>query len=188
MSDNKITKPKTLEEIKAIVSGLGTGFDAKYVLGKVEEESKSLDFPKDATSDSFLYKAMTLLEFDKGILMLNAIPELHRVFALEFSKNLQEEYGCKTPSEKSLAEVVALNFIRVLGVQSKINSYLGKDSVTDIGVGYLNVISRELDRAERHYMTSFEALRTLHTPSFNVNIKTNTAVVGQNQAVQVKNA
>jgi len=188
MPDNKITKSKTLEEIKAIVSELGTGFDARYVLGKVEEERKSLDVPKDVTSDSFLYKAMTLFEFDKGILMLNAIPELHRTFVLEFSKNLQVEYDCKTPSEKSLAEVVALNFVRVLGAQSKMNSYLSRDSVTDIGVGYLNVISKELDRAERHYLTSLEALRTLHSPSFNVNIKTNTAVVGQNQAVQIKNA
>lgn len=184
MPDNKIAKPKTVEEIKDIVSELGTGFDARYILGKVEEERKTLEAPKDVTSDSFLYKSMTLFEFDKGILLLNAIPELHRVFALEFCKNLQTEYNCKTPSEKSLAEIVALNFVRVLGVQSKMNSYLSKDSVTDIGVGYLNVISKELDRAERHYLTSLQALKMLKSPSFEVNIKINTAVVGQNQIVQ----
>lgn len=188
MQKNKIVKTRTSEEIKQVIRNSSVGFDAWYILQQADKEMKDFKKPKEIASDTKYYKAMTLFEFDKGILMLNSIPELHRVFALEFSKNLQTEYECKTPSEKSLAEVVALNFVRVLGAQSRMNSYLSKDSVTDMGIGYLNVISRELDRAERHYLASLQALRVLHSPSFEVNIKTNTAVVGQNQAVQVKNA
>ncbi len=53
-----------------------------------------------ATPDSDLYKAMTLNEFDQGILMASAIPERFRTFCIDFSHNLQKEYKCETPKEK----------------------------------------------------------------------------------------
>lgn len=183
----KSTEAKTTEEVRDIILQSGTGFDAKYILGNVEEELNTLKNKKEVAPDTFLYKSMTLFEFDKGVLLLNAIPELHRVFALEFSKSLQTEYNCKTPSEKSMAEVVSLNFVRVLETQRKIKDALG-NMKTRYDIQYLAVLSKELDRAERHYLNSLQALRTLHSPSFEVNIKTNTAVLGQNQVVQVKNA
>ncbi|HAU65465.1 TPA: hypothetical protein DCW32_02820 [Candidatus Woesebacteria bacterium] len=175
--------------MKEIVQQLDSGFGAEYVLGKVEEEHKILknSNAKGVQPENYLYKAMTLFEFDKGILLLNSVPDLHITFALEFFKNLQKEYDCKTVSEKSMAEIVALNFVRILGIQRKINSYLDKGSVTDTGVGYLNVMSKELDRAERHYQTSLQMLRMLKTPPISVNIKTQTAIVGQNQVVQSNN-
>jgi len=58
---------------------------------------------------------------------------------------------------------------------------------TRYDVQYLAVLSKELDRAERHYLASLQALKMLKSPSFEVNIKTNTAVVGQNQIVQANN-
>lgn len=188
MPDNKITKTKTIGEIRNQILQSGTGFDARYILELADEETKDLKGKKEFAPDTNYYKAMTLFEFDKGILMISAIPDRYRVFALEFSKNLQREYDCQTPSEKSLAEVVALNFVRVLEIQNKINSYLSRESVSDIGIGYLNVMSKELDRAERHYLVSLQTLKMLKMPPLAVNIKTQTAVVGQNQLVQANNA
>lgn len=188
MPNNKLTKTKGINEVRNIIRKSSSGFEAKYILSQVQNELDTVKWKKEVGPETFLYKSMTLFEFEKGPLLCTSIPERFTVFALEFSKQLQEEYKCNTPSEKSLAELAALNYVRVLSAQSKINSYLSRDSVTDIGVGYLNMMSKELDRAERHYLTSLEALKILHSPSFNVNIKTNTAVVGQNQAVQVKNA
>lgn len=186
MPNNKIVKPKTIEEIKRAISSSATGFDAWYILQKADKEIKDLKEPKEFTLDSNYYKAMTLFEFDKGVLLLNAIPELHRIFALDFSKNLQAEYNCATPSEKSVAEVVSLNFVRILETQRKIKDALGSIK-TRYDVQYLAVLSKELDRAERHYLTSLQALKMLRSPSFEVNIKTNTAILGQNQVVQTNN-
>lgn len=188
MPKNKIIQKKTIEEIRKSVSASGTAFDSRYVLMKAEKEMGGDEEAKEFDSESNYYKAMTLFEFDKGILLMNAVHGLHRVFALEFSKNLQTEYNCQTPSEKALAETVALNFSRVLDTQRRINMFIEKNSLNETGLGYLKFLSMESDRAQRHYLTSLQALRTLHSPSLNVNIKTNTAVVGQNQAVQVKNA
>ena len=142
MPDNKITKPRTIEDISKSIQSAGTGFNAEHILKLADKELKGLKEPKEMGPDTNAYKALTLFEFDKGLLMLSAIPDRFRVFALELLKNLQKEYDCKSPSEKSLVEIVALNFTRVLVTQFKINSYLDRDSLTDIGVGYLNVMSK----------------------------------------------
>jgi len=187
MSKNKITKPKTITELRKTFYELGTSSDAAYVLRRANEEVRGLKKMKKFAPDTNYYKAMTIFEFDKGVLLTSSLPERFRVFALEFSRNLQEEYDCKTQSEKSMAEIIALNFARVLSVQDKINSFLGMGSITNMGVRYLAVVSKELDRAERHYLTSLQVLKMLKSPPLEVNIKTQTAVVGQNQVVQANN-
>lgn len=183
----EIVKAKSLDEIKDSIKSSDTGFDARYILRRAEKEMEDLKQPKKFTSDTNYYKAMTLFEFDKGVLLINSLPELFRVFALEFSKNLQSEFKCTTASEKSLAEVTSLNFIRTLWIQDRIRAYLGIGSITDTGVKYLDVLSKELDRANRHYLNSLQTLKMIKQPILEVNIKTQTAVVGQNQIVQSNN-
>jgi len=182
-----IVKTKSLDEIKDSIKNSDTGFDARYILRQANKEIEELKEPKMFTSDTNYYKAMTLFEFDKGVLLLNSIPELHKVFALEFSKNLQNEYKCISPSEKSLAELITLNFVRTLAVQSKIQNLFGNNGLSKLDIQYLAILSKELDRAERHYLTSLQALRMLKMPLLTVNIKTQTAIVGQNQIVQANN-
>jgi len=183
----KIDKAKSLDEIKDFIKGSDTGFDAQYILRKADKEMENLIEPKEFTSDTNYYKAMTLFEFDKGVLLINSIPEHFRVFALDFSKNLQSEFKCTTASEKSLAEVTSLNFVRTLWIQDRIRAYFGIGSITYTGVRYLDVLSRELDRANRHYLNSLQTLKMIRQPMLEVNIKTQTAVVGQNQIVQSNN-
>lgn len=119
--------------------------------------------------------------------MSSAIPEKYRAFCIDLSRSLQKEYQCEMPSEKATAELVAVNFIRTLEIQNKINSYLGRGEITDMGVRYVAVLSKELDRANRHYLSSLQTLKMIKQPAIEVNIKTQTAVVGQNQIVQSNN-
>jgi len=184
MPNNKIAKIITIKELRKLFSNLRTGFDSGYILKKAHEEVKELKGMKMFDPGTNYYKAMTLFEFDRGILLASSIPDRFIVFALEFSKNLQSEYECKTQSEKSIAEITSLNFVRVLETQNRINSYLNRKSIEDIGIKYLTFLSKELDRAERHYLSSLQMLRLLKTSPLQMNIKTNTAVVGQNQIVQ----
>jgi len=188
MPNNKITKPRNAKEAEKMILQSGIGFDDKYILAKAVEEIKSLRNKKEVGPETFLYKSLTIFEFDKGVLLVSCVPERFRVFVLQFSKNLQTEYGCTTPSEKSLAEAAAFNFVRILSIQDKISSYLNIGSVSETGIKYLAVLSKELDRAERHYLISLQALKVSKMPSLEVNIKTNTAVVGQNQMVQANNS
>lgn len=177
---------RSIDEIKEFISRAAIGDDPRTILDQAKQQ---LDNPKsgqDMTEKSSLYKALTLFEFDKGILMAAAIPQRYRAFCIDFSRNLQKEYQCETPSEKATAEVVAINFVRTLEIQCRINWRLEAGEFADIGVKYLAVLSKELDRANRHYLNSLQTLKMIKQPMLEVNIKTQTAVVGHNQIVQSK--
>lgn len=182
-----ITKPMAIEEIREHMASLGTAFDAKHILQQTEKETNGFKTIKKYDQDTNLFRAMTLYEFNKGTLMLISLPEAHRAFALEFSRNLQIEFECTTESEKSLAELTAINYSRVLETENRITSYLRKGTIDDLGAKFLAIMSKELDRAQRHYFMSLQTLKSIKTPPLEVNIKTQTAVVGQNQVVQANN-
>lgn len=174
-------------DINEFIKQCAIGDDPIAILEQAQHELDNTKDIQGTATQSSLYKALTLFEFDKGILMASAIPERYRAFSIDFSRNLQKEYQCETPSEKATAELVAINFIRTLEIQYKINSYLGRGEITDMGVRYLAVLSKELDKANRHYLSALQTLKVIKQPALEVNIKTQTAVVGQNQIVQSNN-
>ena len=185
-----VEKPKTAVrkvDVKEFIKSCAVGDDPIAILQKTQDELDSSGKIQDMTTSSSLYKVLTLFEFDKGLLASAAIPEKYRSFCIDFNRNLQKEYQCETPSEKATAELVAVNFIRTLEIQNKINSYLGLGNITDMGVKYLAVLSKELDRANRHYLNTLQTLKMIKLPALEVNIKTQTAIVGQNQIVQSNN-
>lgn len=160
-------------------------YDPSIVLeNSLKELSKAKGKMTSIDQKSATFKAMTLSEFENGTLMTYVVPEQYRTFALKLSRELQEEFICVSSGEKAIAELAAVNYIRTLEIQNRINSYLALGSITDMGVRYLEVLSKELDRAQRHYISSFQTLKTLRQPVFQLNLKADTAVVGQNQMVQ----
>ena len=53
-----------------------------------------------------------------------------------------------------------------------------------ISNGFYKVASQELDRANRHYLASIQTLKAMKQSPMQDNIKTDTAIIGQNQLVQ----
>lgn len=129
-------------------------------------------------------KAMALYEFDKGVLMSMGLTDTAQPFAIQLSQDYQKEYKCETVSRRSLAELAALNYCRILDIQRRISSYLGRGEFTDMGVKYLSMLSKDLDRAQRHYLTSMQALEMGLQQPINVSIRTNTANIAGQQAIQ----
>ncbi len=178
--------PINSEDIKKRLGWCITDDDPAAILDNVKKELDKTKHHK-VSSDSIVYKALSLLEFDKAILMTGSIPDGYRTFAIDFNRNIQKEYYCETPSEKATAELVALNFIRTLDIQRRINNLLEVGHVTDNLVRHFAILSKELDRANRHYLNALQTLKMLKHPALEVNIKTQTAIVGQNQVVQANN-
>ncbi len=188
--DKSLKKQKTSDEIKTSLSNvLNLATEPNYVLKQADKEIEGKSGESPADPKSYLFKALTLLEFDNGLLMTESLPEKYRVFSVDLSRQLQKEFTCLTASEKATAELVASNFVRTIWIQAKINSYLNLASeyLTDNGVKYFAILSKELDRANRHYLASLQTLKSLKQPAMSVNVKTQTAVIGQNQIVQSNN-
>jgi hypothetical protein len=189
MSNTNISKSETNKLSFADISLINMQADPDPLLNKAFEElkkiSKGTELSEEKTPN--LYRVFSTLEFEKGMLLSVCFPKLYQSFAISLNRKFQKEFDCQTPSEKSLAELTVVNFCRTLFVQKKINDYIERGTVTDIGVGYLNFLSKELDRANRHYTTALQTLKVIKQPNIEMNIKTQTTVIGQNQVIQNKN-
>lgn len=175
-------KPKTLDEVEEIINNLEFQYDPNCILAQSKDKLKYLKSGKPL--DPLIYKAVTLNEFQNGVLLVLTIPEEYRTFAIDLLRKLQKEFNCSTTSEQATAELITVNYIRTLNIQSRIYQCLDLKEITDLRLNFLSIMSKELDRANRHYLTALQTLRMLKQPSLQVNIKTNTAIVGNNQLIQ----
>lgn len=199
--DKAIDKVKTLEEIKSHLGRLQTVYDPALVLREAEEKlskPRTVDEDDDGEDEvdesekqtSYadpVFKAMTLSEFKNGVIMVTVIPEQYTTFSIDMLRKLQEEYSCTTISEQATAELATVSYIRTLEIQNRMKRYLDMGTLTDNGVKFLAIMSKDLDRANRHYLTAIQALRAFKQPQLGMNIKANTAIIGQNQVVQANN-
>lgn len=173
------------------VEYLQSGYEAENVISRANAKLNAPSGDEDGeyedeplTFESAIFQALTLSEFDKGILLINTIPERYRSFALNMLKQLQDDYKCTLMSEKSTAELVVLSYIRILELQRRLDAYLDEGGLAKIDMSYYAVLSKDLDRATRQYLYALQTLKTLKTPPLKVSIKTNTAIVGENQVIQ----
>lgn len=133
MAKTKAVVPvKTLDEIKGRISGFRSGCDPRYVLEKADQELGNNNGEQVANPDSFILKAMTLYEFNNGVLLTNAVLEQYRSLAIDMSRKLQKEFDCQSSAEKALIGMVTINYIRTLDIQRRMTNYLEKGSITDI--------------------------------------------------------
>ena len=175
-----------IEKRKKKMAGLHTQYDPNSIEKLAEKE---LDSFTDGAIDPAkpLFKALTLKEFDNGMLMTTVIPEQYRTLAVDMSRKLQKEYDCQNVSEKATCELVTVNFVRVLEIQRKLNNVLGLGTTTQNLNQYMAVLSKELDRANRHYQSILQTLRLMKQSPLQITVKAQTAVIGQNQLVQTNN-
>lgn len=132
-------------------------------------------------------QVMKTLEFEKGQLLLMALPEEYRAFGLDYFRNIQIEHNCNTPTERSLAESISLCFMQTLFIQKKITAYLGLESISDTGIKYLGFLSVELDKAHKRYLSSLQILTSIKNPQAEMNVRAQTAIIGNNQLIQSNN-
>jgi hypothetical protein len=187
MSDTtkQLTSFTTEERLKMMCVDADPTSAKKNAIKALSGLKESDSIPAELNED--FARAMSLNEFDNGVLLSSCFSNIFKTLAIDLMRKFQQEYECTTFSERATAEMAALSYVRTLETQRRITNYLDKGTFTDIGVQYLSVLGKELDRANRHYLTAVQALRMLKQPPMQLNIKTNTAVFGQNQVVQTKN-
>ena len=185
MKNKLISTPKSMSRVKRGIGSATTAFDPLVVLARAEKELTKSELPVDPSSN--LFKAVTLFEFENGLLITEAVSERYKTFVISLSRQFQKEFNCKNASEKAIAELAAISYIRTIEVQRMIKNYLDQNSNTGIGIQFLALLSKELDRANRHFLMAVQALRMTKQQTMHVNVRTQTAVIGQNQIVQSNN-
>jgi len=187
-SDHAVTEPVDSDEIKSALAKFASdtvfGVSSKESYRKVYEEIlprlMGERYIEDKNDSKCLMKALYRFGLDTHAALWESVSEKSGPLAMEFSKDLYEEYDCKTVSEKALAQVVANAFVRTLEYSNTLKTCRNNSVNTEL-IGYYSMISKELDRANRQFTSALTALKQIKTPPIKVHVKANNAFMAKNQ-------
>jgi len=158
-------------EMKAKIKKMGEETIPAHRAGKIGDEEASKDL-NDIT------KALSL---DTGHILIESILEDYRGLAFQMKMDLHKEFDCKTASEKAMVDLAVSSYIRHIFLSKKLTYNQSFESYYHEINGYFNVISKEIDRAHRQFITAIESLRVMKQPALKVSVKTNNAFIGEKQ-------
>lgn len=101
--------------------------------------------------------------------------------AMNMACELEKEYGVKTASERSLVQTAVVAYFRMHKSNRMYYAAAIPDWLSHERAHFVSIYSKDNDRAYKQYLNALQTLKQLKTPPMNVNIKTNTAFVAQNQ-------
>lgn len=127
------------------------------------------------------HKAVMAIGLSTHLPIAETVREEYRIFLVEMARSIEAEYDCKTPSEKALAETIASSYVRVIQFSRELTLCTKEKSLSQEKNGYYAMVSKEVDRANRHFTTALMTLKQLKSPTLEVNVKAKNAFIGQNQ-------
>lgn len=129
-------------------------------------------------------EAYMILGLDTHVALLQATHKEYQTLAVELARRLTKEYECKDTVDKMLVEIVVSAFIEILSVSAQYNNcYAAGEYLSTERTSQLKMLSKELDRAHRHFITVLSTLKQMKSPSIEFNIKAKTAFLAQNQQI-----
>ncbi len=167
--------------------------DKKTLLKELTEDiiPKCHD-PKDNEHEiaqkRFTEKAMLLLrifENDSHVGLMETFTEKYQMLSREMTETMIKEYNCTNEAEKALAELAVNAYIRVIDNSRRLNNMLEMRETTQLINGYFSILSKQIDRANRQFISALLTLKQLKSPQIEMHIKSNTAFIAQNQQINV---
>jgi hypothetical protein len=160
-------------------------FDPNELFKKIEEEYIPESRKNNNIVSKKLRKAMTKLFMAYGLdthtSIVRAVNDEYRPLALQLSREFNKEFNCQNPSEKALADLIVSSYIRMIEFSDKISRVYGEEAISMTKVGYYNFCSKEIDRAQRQFITALTTLKQIKSPALNINIKADTAFLADKQ-------
>lgn len=213
MKNGKVAVTLSSDDVRELIKEYRSDDDPEVRLKEASANiDKILDPRSPILADLDIFKAVTINEFNNGLLMCESLQDIFKTFAIDMMRNLQQEYNCQTASEKATAELATMEYIRTLELNWRMKesltsqqrlasghtcggnkTYFTSDSSDKscqacnravIELKLYENLGKELDRANRHFLAAIQTLKMMKQPPLQINVKTNTAVIGQNQQVQ----
>ena len=151
----------------------------KKVVSK--KHSKREEYRRELKEE--LSKVLEVVGSDSHYNLANTTDETFGVLAVDFCKQIIQEYKCETPSEKALAELLTSAYIRYLRVANRLDTGISSDYLSKERNAFMTILSKELDRAFRAYLAALTTFKQIKSHPIRLNIKATTAFVAQNQQV-----
>jgi hypothetical protein len=127
---------------------------------------------------------MTTMSADTHWDLVETVNPSYRGLAIEFTDQIIREYDCKTNSEKALATFIANAYIRTIDNSRRFNSCAeAGEHLSDERTRYLAMLSKQIDRANRQFLSALTTLKQIKSPVIEMNIRTKNAFIAQNQQI-----
>jgi hypothetical protein len=179
-----IFTPKDVLEVRRRLDTCKTQFDPDHILERfMDELTDKVNVELTEEENDLLVKAVSIEGLNNHILLSNVTYDQERPFIIQFAKDLIGEYDCTSPSEKSLAQVVACSYIRVMDLSRIMSKELGNNRISDLRNTYIKNLGKELDRANRTYITALQTLKQLKSPQISVKVTATNAFISENQQI-----
>lgn len=161
--------------------------------GKLQEKHERITYsdptPKLTDSDLALIrqyeskaKEWFTEEIYTHISLRYTVGNYYKEMVMRLCSQLIEEYSCKAPSEIGLAEIAASSLAKYLDYSELLSLTSHKPFNSMTGSSF-SALSKEVDRAQRAYVSAILTLKQLKSPSLEVKIKTTNAFIANNQQV-----
>lgn len=164
--------------------------EASHIDNKILKLLTRIDNASESEKRDLQEKHATLIdqfvrmhEFDKHFLLAESLPTKFAAMSIRMTKDLIQEYSCTNNLEKSLVEIIVNAFCRSLHFSRLSTVALSSDSIPidQNSINYYNFLSREIDKSNRQYLSALMTLQQIKSPAIKVNLKAETAILGQNQ-------
>lgn len=178
-------KVRTPEEIREWIRTLHSTVEPDQTLIEADKAlKKNVGDKLTKETENKLETAMLVLGHERHYLVAESVgDERWRPMVIDLAQSIQKEYQCTTPSEIALAGLAASAYYRSLRAARKVNGLLGMDAMGPGAITLVSHASKEVERAEREYITAIETLRIRRQPQVDVRIQTKTAFFAQNQNI-----
>jgi len=117
--------------------------------------------------------------------LTKVVTKEYQDLAVRLTHDLIAEYDCKTPTEMSLARMAAIAYAKSFDYSEELRNSRELDWLSPAKNGYFSMIGKEVDRANRQFMSAIMALKQIKAPSIEVNVTAKTAFIAQNQQLNV---
>jgi hypothetical protein len=187
--DTKLDLMKVeLEEIKRDFSS-PSAYNPENVLAKdLYQLRHDKELPKeqrDKKIDDAMQKLGTYYGLENGIWAANLDRERYYQSLTRMRQRIVNDYNCKTSIEFMLADSIVASYWRIMRNESRISILMeeadGKWSLGESKINIIEELNKGIYLANRRLTTNISLLKEIKQPPIKINLKSNTAFIGQNQ-------
>lgn len=176
--ENKPVKKLTNKEVRDKLLWVRAADDPDYwTEEKVDSIYKAVK--EGATKETD--KVMMALSFDTDHSLIHTVSEKYQSMVIELRRKLIKDFDCKTDAEKALVDMAVSGYMRVVRSTEAFTRCLDLNNANNNLNQFMANMSKETDRANRHFLTAYQMLMQLKQPQINVNVRTKNAFVAQAQ-------
>lgn len=185
-----LTKTPTTEKIRSAFLQINRLRDDPEILfsdkNKTIQKLRKKQLTKKEESD-FLKQALLTLGFENDHALMYTVDSRYRSLSIELRRQLIKDFDCRTHAEKVLVDAVVLGYMRTLRNTEAYSAGLESEGgLWSDKTNYLGMLSKELDRSNRHLLAAYQTLVQLKRPQMNVSVKASQAFVAQAQQFKVE--